>query len=181
VLNLKDPGLGGGSNLLQGLLDQWPSFFAFVTSFMSILIMWVGHHEMFNYIMRIDRQFMFLNGFLLLFLPLTPFTTSLIADHMMTSDSRTAAAVYSGSFLLLSISWNFLWRHAASGRRLLAKDVTDGEIRTMRRSFYVAPTFYSVAFVIAFVSGLSSFILMFGVAVFYAVGTTSRRLMSSAQ
>ena len=57
--------------------------------------MWMNHHNMFNYIRRIDRRFMFLNGLLLLFVTLTPFTTSLVAEHLLYSDSRTAGAVYS--------------------------------------------------------------------------------------
>ena len=35
VLYLKDLALSGGGGLLQGLLNQWPTFFAFVTSFMT--------------------------------------------------------------------------------------------------------------------------------------------------
>jgi uncharacterized membrane protein len=34
VLNLYDP-TTRGSALLQGLIDEWPNFFAFATSFMS--------------------------------------------------------------------------------------------------------------------------------------------------
>src|SRR5271165_5958605 len=103
VLYLKDPTANGGGSLFQGLLNEWPAFFAFVTSFATILIMWVGHHEMFNAIGRIDRGFMFLNGLLLFFVTLTPFTTSLVANHIAGTDSRTAAAVYASSFLLLSL------------------------------------------------------------------------------
>jgi hypothetical protein len=44
----------------------------FCDGFMTILIMWVGHHEMFTH-QRADRRFMFLNGFLL-FRDMTPFT-----------------------------------------------------------------------------------------------------------
>jgi uncharacterized membrane protein len=89
VLYLKAPD-PSESNLLLGLAAQWPTFFAFVTSFMTILIMWVGHHEMFAYIVRADRRFMFLNGFLLFFITLTPFTTSLVAGHIASPDSRAA-------------------------------------------------------------------------------------------
>ena len=87
---------------------QWPEFFAFVTNFMTVLILWVGHHETFTYVVRTDRRFMFLNGFLLFFVTLTPFTTSLMADHILSSDSNTAAAIYAGGFLILGIAWNLL-------------------------------------------------------------------------
>src|SRR2546428_5182252 len=68
ALNLRDP---AGGSLSQGLIDEWPAFFAFVTSFVSVLIMWMNHHNMFNYIRKIDRRLMLLNGVLLLFVVLT--------------------------------------------------------------------------------------------------------------
>src|SRR5256712_8877373 len=47
---------------VPGLIDEWPAFFAFVTSFVSVLIMWMNHHNMFNYIRKIDRRLMLMNG-----------------------------------------------------------------------------------------------------------------------
>ncbi|HEY4846675.1 MAG TPA: TMEM175 family protein [Methylocella sp.] len=34
--------------LFAKLLDLWPSFLAFVTSFGTILVMWVNHHRVFR-------------------------------------------------------------------------------------------------------------------------------------
>jgi uncharacterized membrane protein len=101
------PCLGGGGSLFQGLLEQWPTFFAFVTSFMTILIMWVGHHEMFTYVMRTDRRFVFLNGLLLFFVTLTPFTTSPAADQFFPV-MLALPPLSAGNFLLLAIAWNVL-------------------------------------------------------------------------
>ena len=178
VLYLKDPLLDptlSQKSLFQGLLSQWPEFFSFVTSFMTVLIMWVGHHEMFTYVVRTDRRFMFLNGFLLFFVTLTPFTTSLVADHILSSDSNTAAAIYAGGFLLLGIAWNLLWRYAYSERRLIPKDIPAAVIRTFTGNFYVGPIFYVSAFVVAFISGIASVLLILAVAIFYAVGTRSAK------
>ena len=57
VLGLHDPVSNGSTSLFKGLLSEWPTFFAFVTSFIAELIMWMNHHNMFNYIRRIDREF----------------------------------------------------------------------------------------------------------------------------
>jgi uncharacterized membrane protein len=174
VLYLKDPVQSASSSvsLLQGLLNQWPSFFAYVTSFATILIMWVGHHEMFSYIVRINRRFMFLNGFLLFFVTLTPFTTSLVSDHILSGDSQTAAVFYSGTFLLLSIAWNILWHDAFHNKKLVGPDAkTQEESNRMQRNLLVGPTVYGLAFLVAFFSGLLSLVLTLAVAIFYAVGT----------
>src|SRR5215471_9857268 len=113
VLNLKDPLLDPAlsqKSLFQGLLTQWPAFFAFVTSFATILIMWVNHHNMFSFIRKVDTTLLFLNGLLLFFIVLTAFTTLLIADHVrgisQTVEGETAAAVYSGNAVILGLVWS---------------------------------------------------------------------------
>ena len=100
-----------------------------MTSFIAELIMWMNHHNMFNYIRRIDREFMLLNGMLLFFITLTPFTTSLVADHILDSNAVTAAVAYSGGFLLLALVWNGVWRYASSEHRLLGKHVSPGQVK----------------------------------------------------
>src|SRR3989475_11195925 len=105
ALNLHDPS-GIGVSLSQGLITEWPSFFAFVTSFVSVLIMWMNHHNMFNYIRKIDRRLMLLNGLLLLFVVLTVFNTSLVADHILRSDASVAATPYAGAFFVPALGWD---------------------------------------------------------------------------
>src|SRR5579864_1142540 len=111
VLGLRDPvqAVGQSQSLLSGLFAEWPTFLAFFTSFLSVLVIWVNHHNMFSYIKGIDTRFLFLNGFLLLTVTLNPFTTSLVADHLLDNNSDTAAGVYAGIFFLLSVAWNVLW------------------------------------------------------------------------
>lgn len=169
VLELTVPAIGSGVPLAQGLLDEWPSFFALVTSFMTILIMWMNHHNMFNYIRRVDRRLMLLNGLLLLFVVLTPFTTSLVASHLLTGESGTAAAVYAGNFLFVSFVWNGLWRYSARGQRLLRKDVTDEQAASITRQYAVAPISYGAALIIAPFSGLATVAVVMAVAAFFAI------------
>jgi uncharacterized membrane protein len=64
-------------SLWEGLLAKWPALFALVTS--SAVIMWMNHHNVFTQIKRIDTTMLFLNGLLLFFVELTPFTTLLIS------------------------------------------------------------------------------------------------------
>src|SRR2546427_3119952 len=130
ALNLRDPATSGVS-LSQGLIDEWPAFFAFVTSFVSVLIMWMNHHNMFNYIRKIDRRLMLMNGVLLLFVVLTVFTTSLVAGHIQLGDAGVAAAWYAGTFFAVSLVWNGLWRSWPPGPPPPGRDVP-GEARGTR-------------------------------------------------
>ena len=171
VLNLRDP-TASGVTLFQGLREDWPSFFALGTSFVTVLIMWMNHHNMFNYIRRIDRRLMLLNGLLLLFVVLTPYTTLLVANHLDGADASAAAAVYSGTFLLLSFVWNGLWRYCASGHRLLGKDVSEDQAKAITRTYSVGPLSYGIAFVVSAFSGLASVVIVLVVAGFWAVTAT---------
>jgi hypothetical protein len=56
---------------------------------------------------------------------------------------------------------------------LLKKHITAAEVNIMRRNFYVGPTVYTIALLVALVSGVASVVLILALAVFYAVGTRS--------
>jgi len=168
VLNLRDPSTSGVS-LSEGLINEWQSFFALVTSFFTILVMWLNHHNMFSHIDRVDRRLMLRNGILLLFVVLTPFTTSIVAGHMTLPDAGTAAVVYSGNFLFIAIAWNAVWRYCAKDRRLLREDVTDAEAQTITRQYLVAPLGSVVALAISLISGLASVTVVLAIAAFYAI------------
>ncbi len=174
VLNLRDPVQGATGSLSQGLISEWPAFFAFLTSFFTILIMWVNHHTMFNSIRKMDTRSMFLNGFLLLTVVLNPFTTMLVADHLQDSNASAAVGVYAGVFLFLSIVWNTLWRYASTGHRLLSSAVSDDAIRRANRDFNYGTLLYGVAFVLSFFSAIGSILTILGLAVFWAVSSSSR-------
>src|SRR4051794_16540991 len=79
VLELHAPTSSHG--LWSGLVDEWPQFAAYLTSFLVIGIMWVNHHSMFKQFARSDRVLLFLNLLLLLWTALLPFPTSLVAAH----------------------------------------------------------------------------------------------------
>jgi len=58
ILELKVPalpatGITSGA-LAKGLLLQWPSYIGLVTSFFTVLIMWIHHHGIFRNICRTD-------------------------------------------------------------------------------------------------------------------------------
>ena len=171
VLNLKDPTLDPLSQkplvvglLFADLLAQWPALFALITSFATILIMWVNHHNMFTQIRRIDTTFLFLNGLLLFFVVLTPFTTQLIASHVKVSqdaDGRTAAVLYSGSFFLLGLAWTIAGWYSFSRRLVIGGEAA--------RRIYVGPVAYAIAVGLSFVSGLASVVLILAIAAFFTV------------
>src|SRR5438034_2707006 len=103
VLNLHDPS-SRDVTLSEGLIKEAPFFFAMVTSFITILVMWLNHHNMFSHIDRVDRRLMLRNGILLLFVVLTPFTTSIVPAHMVDPEACTATVAYYSNVIVVSIA-----------------------------------------------------------------------------
>src|SRR5436305_1597380 len=70
------PGVGSVIPLFEGVVREWQSFFALLTTVITILVMWLNQHNMFGHIARVDRRLMLGNGVRVLFVVLTPFGTA---------------------------------------------------------------------------------------------------------
>jgi uncharacterized membrane protein len=168
VLDLKTP--PESASLLAGLLAQWPVYAAYLISFLFILIMWVNHHRMFEHISRVDNNFLYLNGLLLLGITVVPFPTSLVAHYLFSDDQSVATAVYSGWFFLIAIFFNLIWRYAYSRGRLLSEhDRHAGLAEVITARYRWGPYTYLAAFALAFVWAPASLALNVALAVFYAL------------
>ena len=172
VLDLKVPRLESlheGVSLASSLMRQWPSYVAFLTSFFTILIMWVNHHNLFTYIKRSDGLFLFLNGLVLLTVTVVPFPTALLAEYIRQPQASLAAAVYAGTFLCNCVAFNIMWRYAAKEKRLLDKNMNDALIAGIKRQAMTGMPLYLLAIILAFVSVSASVAMCMLLAVFFAV------------
>src|SRR5580704_15078074 len=116
VLDIKVPReLPVDVTLAMALLREWPSYLAFVTSFATILNMWINHHRIFTLIDRVDDRLLFYNGLLLLGVTVVPFPTALVAAYLGHPGQYVAAAVYNGTFIVIAVFFNLLWRSASAG------------------------------------------------------------------
>lgn len=172
VLDLKVPKPDdlAGRPLAAALAHQWPSFLAYLTSFATILVMWVNHHILFTRIRRTDQLFLFLNGFLLLLVTFVPFPTDLVAEHLRGGGepARTAGLVYSGTYVLLAVAFNGLWRYASSGGRLVDHRIAQERIDEITRQYAPGIPMYLVATGLVFISVAASIALCLAMALFFA-------------
>ncbi len=59
-----DGAVGGeGIDLGADLRHAWPSYVAYVVSFVTIGIMWINHHAVMDLVERVDRRFLIANMF----------------------------------------------------------------------------------------------------------------------
>jgi uncharacterized membrane protein len=157
------------SSLGLALLSLYPSYLAFLTSFGSILVMWVNHHRIFSLVRRTDHAFLYWNGLLLLFVTFVPFPTALLAEYLLHPQAKVAASVYSGTFLAIAIAFNRLWRHASVDRRLLAQKAERSEVEGITKQYRFGPLLYLIALILSFVSVWLSVSLCFFLAIYFAL------------
>jgi uncharacterized membrane protein len=172
VLELKVPHLedGGGGRLAAALVREWPSYLGFVTSFATILIMWVNHHRMFSFIRRSDAQFLYANGLLLFVVTLVPFPTAILAEYVEKPGATTAGVAYGGTFVLGAIAYNVLWRSAIGrGGRLLRAGISPEHLDEITRSYRWGIPMYALATAAAFVSVYLTIAICLGLWILWVV------------
>lgn len=172
VLDVKVPrieSLAEGGTLVDALLRQWPSYLAFGSSFLVILIMWVNHHNLMKVIKRTDHNFLLLNGLLLMWITLVPFPTALISEYLLQPEGWVGAALYSGLSVMIALSYNLLWFYAVGNNRLLDGKSDMNLASSITRRYIVGPLFYIIAFVTAFFSALGSILICIALAIYFTI------------
>ncbi len=142
--------LASKEKLYRELVNLWPSYLAFIMSFAAVLIMWINHHGFFKYLRKINNSFLYANGFLLLTVTFINFPTSVLAKYFNTPAVNSAAALYCGAILVISIAFNLLWFSSAYKRRLVKDEVSDELIIKIRNAYWLGFFVYLAAFALSF-------------------------------
>jgi uncharacterized membrane protein len=170
VLEIPVPHVEGGG-LADAILDQWPSYAAYVVSFAIIAIIWMNHHAVLGYVGRSDRALLLLNLNLLLWIALIAWPTSVLAEYMLAggSDERAAALVYALTMTLMGVSfaavWLYVTRHPRPGA--LAQ-LTPADLRSRRLRFVIGAPLYGLSVGLALVSAPACLAVNGLLAVYYA-------------
>lgn len=72
---------------------------------------WLGHHNVWRYVVRVDQLLLVFNLLVLLFVAAIPFTADLLSDNLRggSTEQRLTAALYFGTVLGESIFFNLSW------------------------------------------------------------------------
>lgn len=157
--------------LLHALALLWPSYLAFVTSFISILLIWVKHHWMVSLIKRTDHPFLYWNGLLLICITFLPFPTGLLAEYLLHEEGRVAASLYAATVLAISLAFKGLWWHATKKGLLLAISpslASTTEVQRITEQDRYGPLFYLVALGVSFFSEFLGIAICLLVPLFFA-------------
>jgi uncharacterized membrane protein len=136
VLEIRPP--TDGENLLDGLLELWPSYLAYAVTFLFIGQVWANHHVLYDHIRAADRVVLLLNTLLLMVVAFLPFATSVLADSLRSGDGqRTAVVFYGIAFGVTALTFNAVWQYAC--RHALLNEALDSAGATaISRRFQLA-------------------------------------------
>lgn len=103
-------------DLRHALLRNWPSYLAYVTSFMTVGSVWIAHHGLFSRLRFVDPTLLRLNLMLLMTAAFLPFPTSVLAQalHAGSTAERTAVVFYGGAALVIELVLRGVMQYAAS-------------------------------------------------------------------
>jgi TMEM175 potassium channel family protein len=175
VLNIAVPPPATTHHLGHALANQWPIYAAYVTSFITIGIIWINHHVMIGRLARPDHSILMLNLVLLLTVAVIPFGTALLASYLKQGQGdKLAAAVYGGILLAMALAFATLNRQILLKRpHLLERELSlEYRRRVLARSVSgVVP--YVIATALAAVSPYATLIIAAVLALFYALPIAS--------
>ena len=146
-------------NLWLGIVDQWPSYLAYATSFITIGWIWLIHHGIFRRLRYANVSVMRLNLALLMIVSFLPFPTKLLAEAVHDVDAERAAVIFYGATLfVISGLISAMWRVIVHDRDLLKPEVSDEEAKAIQQAATPNLGFYIGVIVLAiFVPRVAAF------------------------
>ncbi|MGZ6696827.1 MAG: TMEM175 family protein [Solirubrobacteraceae bacterium] len=152
VLDIRVPARDFG-DLWHGIAHEWPAYLAYVTSFLTIGGIWLGHHGLFGRLRYVDGVVMRINLLLLMAASFLPFPTRLIAEAIRVTDAERAAVIFYGASLLaISLLVAAMWRAVAARPELLRPEIGRPEVDALLRATAPNLGFYVVVLLVAIVA-----------------------------
>ena len=167
VLDLPRP--AHSSELVHSLLHQWPSYVAYLVSFVTLGILWIEHLGMMSAVRAIDRRFLERTLAFLLFISIIPWPTALAAEYATgtVSQARATAVLYGATMLMMGVCFAWGWRYLSRNAQLVAESARPA-FRAGTRRALTGGLVYLGAIAVAFLSPLASFAIDAAVAVYFA-------------
>jgi TMEM175 potassium channel family protein len=156
---------------LQQVLHAWPSYLAYLVSFLTIGGAWLLHTALTDQLARVDSLFLRLNLLFLLVVVFLPFPTGLIADALRHADSsaeRVYVTLYGLTLLAIRLLGSALDAYARHAH--LYSPATEGEeLHSTQRKFLPVVIGYVIAILIGLALPVAAVVLYFGLAVYLVV------------
>jgi len=151
------------AELWKAFAHELPSWFAFLLSFIVLLVTWVGHWHTFKLIGRSSPKFTYANGLLMLSVVLVPFITAAVAEYLNSADrdlAQPAVTLYCAVILLNNFAWNLIHHVYLFSEALVKPSVNIKKAK--KQAVYSRYMFvlYAFTFILSFWFPLTSFTII---------------------
>jgi len=158
----------GPGGLGAALLAAWPKYAAYVASFLTIGVMWINHHSLFERIARMNRPLIFLNLLLLMAIVFLPFPTAVLGNNIQVAgDANTAASLYGLNASVIAVLFSGVWTYALTHPDLLAPGVDREEAMRSWPRFSVGLVAYLACIPLGQLSPIAVVIVCAALGVYY--------------
>lgn len=151
---------------LHQILEAWPSYLAYVISFLTIGTGWLAHVALTDRLTRTDPILMRLNLLVLMAVVLLPFPTRLVAHALHDSAAERVYVTGYGLTLLAIRLLGATLDGYAQYEHLYAKQVIDEDLAIDRRKRLPVIAAYLLVIVIGLALPVLAVALYFGIAVY---------------
>ncbi len=167
IIEIGVPHVTGDESLSEALGDLWPSYGAYVLSFVMIGIYWVNHHSLFRLFVRTDHFFLMLNVFFLMAIAFLPFPTAVLGEYLNDSVERDSAVrLYSLGLLLPAFGWIVVWLYA-NARGLVDERLAPEYVRFLTVQYLLSNVLYAGALMLSFLDAWVALALVTGLTLLY--------------
>jgi uncharacterized membrane protein len=152
IIEIGVPHVEGEGSLGDKLLDLWPSYAAYVLSFVTIGIYWVNHHAFFRLFHSTTHFFLMIHVLFLMAIAFLPFPTAVLGEYLKDGNHRQAAvSLYCLGLLFPATGWFLVWAYG-NFRGLLDDNLHSRYTRFATYQYIFSMFVYLVAFGVSFVS-----------------------------
>ncbi len=149
VLELRAPDPLGPGGLAQGLFDLRSRFATFVISFIVLGVYWFAHHQVFHFVLRVNRTLVWLNILFLMGIALVPFAASVMGAH---TEDPIALSLYGAVLGLLAALGYLIWWYLTGDRGLIEPGLDLELVHKVRVWLAIGPLITPLAIAVSFVS-----------------------------
>jgi uncharacterized membrane protein len=151
--------------LWHSFSDMLPKFVSWVISFLTICIVWVNHHRIFETFKGFNIVLFWLNVHVLLWVCFIPFPTALVGDY---PNNPLAVAFYGIVMAMTGAALVAVRFYGATNKDILKEGIPVAAYKkAIIFAFLFGPVFYLTAAALAWVNTLLSFGMYFFIAIYF--------------
>lgn len=130
------------------IFGQIHDLFNFVLSFILLASFWIIHHQQYHYIKYTDRNILWINIFLLLFVALMPFSTAMMGDY---DHDVLVQLIFAFNIFFIGLMFALNWHYVTKKKDFVDLKLSEERITISRRRSLVIPIVALIAALTALV------------------------------